>query len=239
MTNENVNAYFSAIANKYDVMNTLLSFNIDMQWRKKAIRLCNIKKDYKVIDLCCGTGEMIKEIYRQQDTDISVIGLDYNDEMLEVASRKLEENKIKKHFKLIKGDVLNIPFEDNSFDIVTIAFGLRNIPNHNEALDEMYRVLKQDGKLICLELSIPTLPVFKDIYKLYFNYVLPVIGYIGTGDKKAYHYLKSSVNGFMKKPKLQEAFEKSGFMETGYISLTGGIASIHYGKKNNNKETTI
>jgi demethylmenaquinone methyltransferase/2-methoxy-6-polyprenyl-1,4-benzoquinol methylase len=228
--NENVNTIFSSIASRYDMMNMLLTFNIDRLWRKKAIRFCNLKRDYKVIDLCCGTGEMIKEICRQEE-DISVIGLDYNDAMLKVAYQKLNVQFKENHFKLIKGDVLNIPYDNSSFDVVTIAFGLRNIPNYYKALGEMYRVLKPGGRLICLELSIPTIPIFKNIYQLYFDHVLPLIGYIGTGDRKAYNYLKNSVNHFMKKPELKSAFEKSGFIETGYVSLTGGIASIHYGNK--------
>ena len=230
----NVNNFFSSIAKRYDRMNMLLTFNIDKIWRKKAIKLCNIKKGYKVIDLCCGTGEMIKEIYRQKETletNISVIGLDCNEEMLKVAYQKLNIKSKKSHLELIKGDVLNMPYKNSTFDVVTIAFGLRNIPNYYKALNEIYRVLKPGGRLICLELSKPTFPVFKNIYNLYFNHALPLIGYLGTGESKAYNYLKSSVNQFMKKPELQLAFTKSGFIETGYVSLTGGIASIHYGNK--------
>lgn len=228
---QNVDMFFSSIANKYDRMNTLLTFNIDRLWRKKAIELCQIKKSYKVIDLCCGTGEMIKEIYRTAGDDISVIGLDCNNEMLKIAYQKLNTKTKEKSFVLIKGDISYLPFADFEFDIVTIAFGIRNIPDYTNALNEMYRVLKPGGTLICLELSKPSIPVFKSIYNLYFNHVLPLIGYIGTGDKSAYTYLRNSVNHFMKKPELQSAFDGAGFIETGYVSLTGGIASIHFGNK--------
>ena len=227
---QSVNTIFSSIADRYDRMNMLLSFNIDKLWRKKAIGLCDIKKGYKILDLCCGTGEMIKEMYRQED-DISVTGLDCNDEMLKIASQKLNALPKKNHLELIIGDVLNIPYQNSTFDVVTIAFGLRNIPDFYKALAEMYRVLKPGGRLICLELSKPTIPVFKNIYNVYFNHVLPVVGYIGTGDKKAYTYLKNTVNHFMKKPQLQSSFEKSGFCETGFISISAGIAAIHYGNK--------
>lgn len=226
-----VNTFFSTIAKRYDRMNTLLTLNIDKLWRKKAIRLCNIKKGYKVIDLCCGIGQMIEEIYRQAGNDTSVIGLDCNDEMLAVADKKLNNQSNGIHFDLVNGDVLNIPYSDSNFDVVTIAFGIRNIPNHAKALNEMYRVLKPGGSLICLELSKPTVPVFRNIYDIYFNHILPFLGYIGTGDMGAYYYLRDSVNHFMKKPELQSAFKAAGFKNTGYISLTGGIASIHFGQK--------
>ena len=124
-----------------------------------------------------------------------------------------------------------LPFEDDTFDYITIAFGLRNVPDKRKAIFEMYRVLKPGGKLVCLELSKPTIPVFKSIYNFYFNCILPYIGYLGTGDKAAYYYLRDSVNGFMTKSELKNEFKKVGFQNVGYKSLTFGIASIHYGSR--------
>lgn len=222
---------FSSIANRYDTLNTILTLNIDSIWRNKAIKICELKEDDKLLDLCCGTGAMIENASKIIDKDTEIIGLDFTEQMLEIGKNRLNKSLKGYKFKLIKGDAINLPFEDNSFDCVTIAFGLRNISDKMKALSEIYRVLKPGGKAVCLELSKPEVPVFKNIYNAYFNHVLPLIGYIGTKDKKAYYYLRDSVNNFMSKTELKTAFYLSKFKETGFISLTFGVASIHYGKK--------
>lgn len=227
----NVQNIFSSIANKYDRLNTILSFNTDKGWRKKAIRICDIKEKDKVLDLCCGTGQMIDYICREVGKDVEVTGLDFTEEMINVGYRRLNFTAGDCRYKLIRGDVQQLPFEDTSFDCITIAFGLRNVPDIKKALSEMYRVLTPGGRLVCLELSNPEVQVFKQIYAVYFNCLLPLIGYIGTGDRKAYFYLRDSVKRFMSKGELKLAFEDAGFEETGFLPLTGGIASIHYGRK--------
>ncbi len=231
MINENVNKIFSSIAKKYDLMNALLTLNIDRIWRKKAISLCEIKDGLKIIDLCCGTGEMVKEIFKSKKENIFVIGLDYNEKMLELAYQKLSNVSNIGQFELVQGDASNTKYESSSFDVVTIAFGLRNIKNCEQALFEMNRILKKDGKLVCLELSKPENAIFSSIYNLYFNHLLPLIGYIGTGDKGAYKYLRNSVNHFKNKQELIQIFKKSGFSNVGCVPLAFGIAAIHYGSK--------
>ncbi|NNU75371.1 bifunctional demethylmenaquinone methyltransferase/2-methoxy-6-polyprenyl-1,4-benzoquinol methylase UbiE [Clostridium estertheticum] len=227
----NIHAVFSSIATKYDRLNTILTLNIDKLWRKKAIKLCDIKENDKVLDLCCGTGKMIKLECKAVGIDTEVIGLDFNKAMIDVGYKKLNKSLKNYKFNLIQGDVINQPFEDNTFNIITIAFGLRNIPDKTKAISEIYRVLKPGGKVVCLELSKPELPIFRNIYNLYFNFALPIIGYLGTQDKAAYYYLRDSVNGFMTKVKLKEEFEHIGFDNTEFKSLTLGIASLHYGVK--------
>lgn len=227
----NVENIFTSIAGKYDTLNTVLTLNIDSLWRKKAINISNMKKDNKVLDLCCGTGKMIYYECKKVGKGTEVIGLDFNKAMLDVGYKRLDKSINDYKYKLIKGDVQELPFGNCSFDCVTIAFGLRNIPNKTKALSEIYRVLKPGGKAICLELSTPQIPIFKQIYRLYFNYMLPIIGYIGTGSKNAYSYLRDSVNNFMTKTELKYAFKSIGFHDTNYKSLSGGIASIHYGTK--------
>jgi ubiquinone/menaquinone biosynthesis methyltransferases len=222
---------FSSIAEKYDKLNSILTFNIDKLWRKKAIRVCDLKVNDKVLDLCCGTGQMIDYACRKVGKNTEVIGLDFNQEMINVGYKRLNHSIREYKYKLIKGDILQLPFEDNSFHCVTIAFGLRNIKDKNRALSEIYRVLKPGGKLVCLELSNPELPILKELHSAYLTFVLPTIGYIGTKDKGAYAYLRDSVKNFMPKKKLKLSFDDAGFINTGYISLTGGIASIHYGVK--------
>ena len=226
-----IQSIFSSIANKYDKLNTILTLNIDKVWRKKAVKLCNIKEENKVLDLCCGTGKMMELECRAVGADTTVIGLDFNREMINVGYKKLTRLLNNYNFSLIQGDASSLPFEDNSFDCITIAFGLRNIPHKRKAISEMYRVLKPGGKVVCLELSKPEMPIFKNIYNLYFNCVLPVLGYLGTQDKAAYYYLRDSVNGFMSKNQLKSEFNNVGFKNSGFKSLTLGIASIHHGIK--------
>ncbi|MFW2488058.1 bifunctional demethylmenaquinone methyltransferase/2-methoxy-6-polyprenyl-1,4-benzoquinol methylase UbiE [Clostridium chromiireducens] len=229
--NTDVEKIFSVIAKRYDMLNSILTLNIDKLWRRKAIKICGIKEGQKVLDLCCGTGQMINYECKAVGVNTTVIGVDFSQEMLDVGAKRLKQLLKDYKFKLIKGSILELPFEENTFDCITIAFGLRNIQDKNKALSEMYRVLKPGGKLVCLELSKPNMPIFNSIYNLYFNYVLPAIGSIGTGDKKAYYYLRDSVNNFMHKNRLKEKFSEIGFKGAEYKSLTFGIASIHYGIK--------
>lgn len=226
-----VERIFSAIAKRYDMLNSILTLNIDKLWRKKAIKICNIKEDQKVLDLCCGTGQMINYECKAVGKNATVTGIDFSQEMLNVCNRRLRQSLENYRFKLIKGSILELPFKENTFDCITIAFGLRNIQDKSKALSEMYRVLKPGGKVVCLELSKPNVPILKNIYDLYFNRILPVVGSIGTGDREAYYYLRDSVNNFMNKKQLKEEFERIGFKNSEYKSLTFGVASIHYGTK--------
>jgi ubiquinone/menaquinone biosynthesis methyltransferases len=230
-TNSDINGMFTSIAHQYDRLNTLLTLNIDQLWRKKAVKLCHLKAHDRVLDLCCGTGKMMELECIQVGKDTKVVGLDFNKAMLQVGKVRLNKLIGSYKFDLIQGDAMALPFEDDTFDCVTIAFGLRNLSDKGKAIAEMYRVLKPGGQLVCLELSKPDLPVFKNLYNLYFNYALPVIGYLGTRDKKAYNYLRDSVNGFMTKKQLRYKIRTAGFMHSDFLSLSLGIASIHYGRK--------
>ena len=226
-----VQSIFSSIANNYDKLNTILTLNIDKLWRKKAVKLCNIKENDKVLDLCCGTGKMIELECKTVGKNTIVIGLDFNREMINVGNKNLTESLANYRFNLVQGDATQLPFEDNTFDSITIAFGLRNVPDKRKAISEMYRVLKPGGKVVCLELSKPEMRIVKNIYNLYFNFALPVIGYLGTRDKAAYYYLRNSVNGFMTKKQLLSELKNVGFENSGFKSLTCGVASLHFGIK--------
>ena len=226
-----VEKVFSVIAKRYDMLNSILTLNIDKLWRRKAIKICDIKEGQKVLDLCCGTGQMINYECKAVGKNTTVIGVDFSQEMLNVGDRRLNNSLKDYKFKLIRDSILELPFEENTFDCITIAFGLRNISDISKALSEMYRVLKPGGRVVCLELSKPNIPILKNIYDIYFNHVLPFVGSIGTGDKKAYYYLRDSVNDFMNKKQLKQEFEKIGFKNSEYKSLTFGIASIHYATK--------
>lgn len=222
---------FTSIASKYELMNTILTLNIDRLWRRKAIALCQLKEGSQVLDLCCGTGQMVEYACKIVGKNTEVIGLDFNEAMISIGNKKLGTSLKEYKYRMIQGDILELPFENNTFDCITIAFGLRNIKDKRKALSEMHRVLKTGGKVICLELSKPEISLVNNIYNIYFNHVLPIIGYFLTKDKKAYFYLRDSVNGFMTKNELKREFDKIGFKDTAYKSLNLGIASIHYGTK--------
>ncbi|NNM54919.1 MAG: bifunctional demethylmenaquinone methyltransferase/2-methoxy-6-polyprenyl-1,4-benzoquinol methylase UbiE [Spirochaetales bacterium] len=225
-----VHAIFSSIAHQYDRLNTVLSWGTDRLWRQQALHQCRLKPGDSALDLCCGTGMMIPPLCRGVGEQSTVVGLDFNAEMLAVAQRRLSA-QAKLKFRLVEGNVLDLPFAPESFSCITIAFGLRNIPDIPEALAQMFRVLKPGGRLVCLELSNPELPVFKDIYGLYFNHLLPVVGYLGTRNHQAYTYLRDSVKRFLSKKDLLRAFRAAGFQHSFYQSLTGGIAALHVGLK--------
>ena len=230
-SNSNIHEIFTSIAHQYDKLNTLLTLNIDQLWRKKAVKLCQLKATDQVLDLCCGTGKMLELEGRAVGKFTRVTGLDFNKEMLKVGHKRLNQEIGDYNFNLVQGDAMALPFKDNSFDCITIAFGLRNIPDKSKAISEMYRVIKPGKRVICLELSKPELPIFKSFYNMYFNHVLPLIGYLGTHDKNAYYYLRDSVNGFLTKNQLRSEFKKAGFKNSGFQSLSLGIASIHFGIK--------
>ena len=230
-TTADIQNIFASIADRYDSLNTILTLNIDQHWRKKTVKLCDLKETQKVLDLCCGTGQMINYLCKSVGKNTTVIGLDLTEEMIKVGYKKLGKSLGDYNFKLVKGNALELPFEDNTFDCITIAFGLRNISDKKRALSEMYRVLKPSGKAACLELSKPQVPIIKNMYNMYFNHVLPFVGYLGTRDKKAYKYLRDSVNGFMSKIELKSEFDCAGFKNTDFVSLTCGTAAIHYGIK--------
>jgi len=229
--NENVNSLFTSIAKRYDLINTILTLNIDNIWRKKSVALCQLKKHDKILDLCCGTGQMCLKLINTHVRDISVTGLDFNDEMLKAAHNKLDPLSDSYSVALIQGDILALPFHEKEFDVITIAFGIRNIAEKGKAFAEILRVLKPGGRVICLELSKPDIFLFRSVYSLYFDRVLPLVGYLVSGNKTAYYYLRDSVNHFLSKPQLKLLMSDSGLVNVEYLSLSGGIASIHYGNK--------
>lgn len=226
-----INNIFTAIASKYECLNTILTLNIDKMWRKRAIKLCHLKEGDHVLDLCCGTGQMIELACKIVGKETEVVGLDFNPAMIKVGKEKRKSSLKDYKFRMIQGNILELPFENNTFDCVTIAFGLRNIKDKRKALSEIYRVLKVGGKVVCLELSKPDILIVNNIYNIYFNHILPLIGYFGTRNKKAYYYLRNSVNSFMTKNELKLEFDTIGLKDAGYVSLTLGTASIHYGIK--------
>lgn len=225
-----VREMFSGIAGKYDFLNHFLSVNIDKRWRRlvrKKLETILANKDAVVLDVACGTGDLSVEL--QMNAKAKVIGTDFCRPMLAVAFDKNAKNNTE--IPYIEADGMNLSFADDSFDAVTIAFGLRNFSNWKDGLKEFHRILKKDGKLVVLEFSTPIVPGFKQLFNLYFTQVLPRIGGAVSGSRGAYEYLPDSVSRFPDQKGLAKMFEETGFFNVEFQNLTGGIAAIHSGIK--------
>lgn len=223
-----VNDMFSGIAKRYDLLNHVLSLNIDKTWRRRVrTELQDIlnDKDAIVLDVACGTGDLSIELNR--DAKATVVGTDFCRPMLAVAAKKtLSGNAV---IPFLEADAMSLSFADDTFDAVTIAFGLRNLPNFANGLREMHRILTPGGKLVILEFTRPRLPVFRQLYDLYFTTILPLIGGIVSGSRGAYEYLPDSVSKFPDQDELAALMEPAGFRDVKYSNLTGGIAAVHIG----------
>ena len=221
---------FDNIAPYYDFLNRFLSLGIDTIWRKKAIQQIRQDKPQVILDIATGTADVAIEMAKSLDAE-KITGLDLSNEMLEIGRKKVKKRNLQTVIELIQGDSENLPFEDNTFDAITVAFGVRNFENLEAGLSEMQRVLKPDGKLVVLEFSRPTLFPFKQLFNLYFKYILPQIGRLTSKDPKAYKYLYESVQAFPDGDNFLKILEKTGFNSNQCIPLTLGICSIYTGQK--------
>ena len=221
-----VREMFSGIAGRYDLLNHLLSLNIDKGWRRKVrAELADILRDEtaSVLDVACGTGDLSLELNRNSRAKIT--GTDFCRPMLSIAKDKSPEE-----MPYVEADAMNLPFESRSFNAVTIAFGLRNLPNVERGLAELFRITKSGGKLVVLEFSSPIIPGFRQLFNLYFSQILPRIGGLVSGSRAAYTYLPDSVSKFPDQKTLTDLIKQTGFAEVKYQNLTGGISAIHTGK---------
>lgn len=225
-----VREMFSGIAKKYDFLNHFLSVNTDKRWRRlvsKKLKDILEREDALVLDVACGTGDLSVEL--QTAGKARVFGTDFCRPMLEIAFDKNDKNRTA--IPYIEADGMNLSFADNTFDAVTIAFGLRNFSNWQDGLTELHRILKKGGKLAILEFSTPVVPGFKQIFSLYFTQILPRIGGAVSGSRGAYEYLPDSVSRFPDQKGLVKMMEQTGFTLVEYKNLTGGIAALHLGTK--------
>lgn len=225
-----VREMFSRISPKYDFLNHFLSINIDKGWRRlvtKKLKDVLGDKNAVVLDVACGTGDLSIEL--QTNASAKIIGTDFCRPMLAIAAEKNEKEHVL--IPYIEADALSLPFAENSFDAVTIAFGLRNLANWEDGLRELLRILKPSGKLIVLEFSSPVVPGFRQIFQFYFKGILPKIGGIFSGSRGAYEYLSESVSRFPDQKNLAKMMTEVGFSAVEYKNLTGGVAAIHIGAK--------
>lgn len=216
---------FNRIARRYDLLNRLLSARRDVVWRKKCVRLLP-DAPLTVLDLATGTADMISTLLRERPNIRQVIGIDPAVDMLKIGRRKLNGAAA-----LLNGDAQQLAVRNESLDAITIAFGIRNVPDVDKALAEMYRALKTGGQLLILEFSLPRNRFVKTFYLLYFRHVLPFIGGVISGDRQAYQYLNATVEDFPYGKKFCRRLEQAGFVEVRERPLTFGIATIYSAKK--------
>ncbi len=227
---EQVTNMFDNIAPKYDLLNRVLTLGIDTIWRKKAISQLNSKEHQTILDVATGTADIAVEINRQL-TPKEIIGMDISQEMINYGNKKISKQKLDKVISLEVGDSENMRYQDNYFDAVTVAFGVRNFGNLEKGLSEMHRVIRNGGKAVILEFSKPRIFPFKQLYNFYFQYILPFIGRKTSKDQRAYEYLYESVQAFPDYDNFGQILEKVGFRSVQWKSLSLGICTIYTGIK--------
>ncbi|MTV22553.1 demethylmenaquinone methyltransferase [Staphylococcus delphini] len=223
-----VHEVFQNISGKYDRLNNIISFEQHKVWRKKVMKEMNVQAGTIALDVCCGTADWTIALSQAVGPEGEVTGLDFSENMLKVGEEKTAHMD---NIRLVRGDAMALPFDDNAFDYVTIGFGLRNIPDYSKALSEMYRVLKPGGMAVCLETSQPTMPVFKQGYRLYFKFVMPIFGKIFAKSKQEYEWLQQSAFDFPDRETLKKMFEDANFENVKVRSFTGGVAAMHLAYK--------
>ncbi|MCC8376957.1 MAG: bifunctional demethylmenaquinone methyltransferase/2-methoxy-6-polyprenyl-1,4-benzoquinol methylase UbiE [Rickettsia endosymbiont of Graphium doson] len=224
-----VNSVFSNVADKYDLMNDLMSFGMHRLWKDEFIRqIPNLNSN--ILDVASGSGDIALKLAKKakdRGSNISLTLSDINEEMLRQAKKKSIDLNLFQNLKFTVASAEELPFPDNSFDYYTIAFGIRNVPDINKALKEAYRVLKPMGKFVCLEFSKVKESLLQDFYKFYSFNVIPKIGQIITGNKEAYDYLVESIDLFPSQDEFRIMIKEAGFEEINYKNLSGGIVVIH------------
>ncbi|HEB71831.1 MAG TPA: bifunctional demethylmenaquinone methyltransferase/2-methoxy-6-polyprenyl-1,4-benzoquinol methylase UbiE [Nitrospirae bacterium] len=228
---KSVEAMFSSIAHRYDFLNHFLSLGFDITWRKKAIACFSDLRGKKILDVACGTGDLAITIAKAGDETTRITAGDFSREMIEIGKTKIKEADLDSAVTMEFSDALNLTYHDNSFDGVTCAFGVRNFAGLNRGLSEMTRVLKPGGRMVILEFTQPSNPVFGALYKFYFTQMLPAVGGLLSGNKDAYKYLPDTVYQFPAPDKLSAMLEGLGLERVEFNPLTFGICGIHTGIK--------
>ena len=222
---------FDSVAGRYDLMNDLMSLGIHRLWKRTAIMLSNVRQGDQILDLAGGTGDLTKLYHRRIGDEGQVILADINRSMLEVGRDRLINEGYISNIRYAQVNAETLPFEDNSFDCICIAFGLRNVTDKDTALVSMLRVLKPGGRLIVLEFSQPRDAIVKKVYDVYSFKLLPVIGKIIANDADSYQYLAESIRMHPDQDKLKNMMETAGFERCEYFNLTNGIVAVHRGYK--------
>jgi demethylmenaquinone methyltransferase/2-methoxy-6-polyprenyl-1,4-benzoquinol methylase len=230
---ERVHDVFEKIYNKYDKMNGIISFQRHIAWRQQTMKEMNVQKGMKALDVCCGTADWTIALAEAVGSEGKVVGLDFSKNMLSVGEEKVKQLGLNQ-VTLIHGNAMELPFEDNEFDVITIGFGLRNVPDYIQVLKEMTRVVKPGGKVVCLETSQPTMIGFKQGYKIYFKFIMPIFGKMFAKSYKEYSWLQESASTFPGMNELAKMFSEVGLTNIKVKPFTFGVAAMHLGIKPTN-----
>ncbi|MBY6064438.1 bifunctional demethylmenaquinone methyltransferase/2-methoxy-6-polyprenyl-1,4-benzoquinol methylase UbiE [Pseudidiomarina sediminum] len=222
---------FNSVAKKYDIMNDVMSFGIHRLWKRYTIDCSGVRTGMKVLDIAGGTGDLTAQFSRRVGPTGNVVLADINQAMLDVGRDKLRNMGIVGNVDYVQANAEELPFEDDAFDIITIAFGLRNVTDKQKALESMFRVLKPGGRLIVLEFSKPVPPLLSQAYDFYSFNVLPKMGQLVAGDAESYQYLAESIRMHPDQETLKGMMQQAGFEQVTYDNLTGGIVAMHRGFK--------
>ena len=226
---EQVATMFNNISKNYDGLNRVISFGIDVSWRKKVVKIVSNNNPQSILDIATGTGDLALMMSKLNPKKI--VGLDISEGMLSVGKQKIAKAQLCDTIEMIVGDSEDMPFKDDTFDAITVSFGVRNFANLDKGLTEIRRVLKPSGTLVILETSNPTKFPFKQGYKIYTSFILPLIGKLLSKDKTAYSYLSESANYFPFGKNFDNILKKNGFINTKYKPLTFGVATIYIASK--------
>ena len=226
---EQVTQMFDTISENYDGLNRVISFGIDIRWRKKVLALVAAKNPDTILDIATGTGDLA--ILMAKTSARTIIGLDLSAGMLEVGKKKISEKHLTDKIEMVLGDSENIPYNDNHFDAITVSFGIRNFETLEKGLSEILRVLKPNGIFVILETSVPEKTPYKQGYAFYTKNILPLIGKIFSKDDVAYGYLSESASVFPYGEKLNNILKKIGFIEVTANPQTFGVATIYTASK--------
>ena len=227
---DRIRQMFAEISPRYDFLNHFLSCGQDILWRRKVARLLKNLGQGPALDVCCGTGDLILEFFRVVGHQVPLVGIDFCRPMLRLAQKKAQKKSARIWF--IEGDGLHLPFPDDQFAVVAVAFGLRNMADMRRGLAEMYRVCRPEGQVAILEFTLPRAPVFRKIYRYYFQHLLPRIGQLVAPNRhEAYGYLPASVLEFPQGNSLLREMERVGLRHLWYRSFTFGVATLYVGSK--------
>ncbi|MCJ8312930.1 MAG: bifunctional demethylmenaquinone methyltransferase/2-methoxy-6-polyprenyl-1,4-benzoquinol methylase UbiE [Saccharospirillaceae bacterium] len=222
---------FHSVAAKYDIMNDVMSFGVHRLWKRFTIELSGVRVGQTVLDIAGGTGDLAYKFSKKVGPTGKVVLADINDSMLKVGRDKLTDRGVINNMEFVQANAQYLPFEDNTFDLITIAFGLRNVTDKDMALESMFRVLKPGGRLLVLEFSKTNNPVLSKIYDTYSFSILPKLGQLIANDSESYKYLAESIRMHPDQETLKSMMQNAGFERCSYHNMTGGVVALHKGYK--------
>ncbi len=226
---EQVTIMFNRIARRYDLLNHLLSFNMDRCWRRKLVRLSGIREAERILDVAAGTGDL--SLLAAKMLTARIVATDISERMLRIAMSKIQRKGYQDRIQCVFADAERLPFDADTFDAVMVAFGVRNFGNPAKGLSEMFRVVRPGGTVAILEFSVPHFPLLRNLYLFYFRRIVPFIGKLVSGDASAYKYLNQSAEAFPQGERFSSMLRDAGFLVVDSFPVTLGVARIYYGIK--------